>query len=45
MFEMETYKIFDGKQNELIEMTLGDLLDKVATIYPDNALTSTSTGV
>ena len=36
MFEMETYKIFDGKQNELIEMTLGDLLDKVATIYPDN---------
>ncbi len=36
MFEMETYKIFDGKQNELIEMTLGDLLDKVASIYPDN---------
>ncbi len=36
MFEMETYKIFDGKQDSLIEMTLGDLLDKVATIYPDN---------
>ena len=36
MFEMETYKIFDGKQDSLIEMTLGDLLDKVATVYPDN---------
>ncbi|MBO5148278.1 MAG: AMP-binding protein [Clostridia bacterium] len=33
---METYKIFDGKQDSLIEMTLGDLLDKVATVYPDN---------
>ena len=36
MFEMETYKIFDGKHDSLIEMTLGDLLDKVATVYPDN---------
>ena len=36
MFVMETYKIFDGKQDSLIEMTLGDLLDKVATVYPDN---------
>ena len=34
--EMETYKIFGDKTNSLIEMTLGDLLDRVASIYPDN---------
>lgn len=34
--EMETYKIFEGRENSLIEMTLGDLLDKVASVYPDN---------
>ncbi len=34
--EMETYKIFEGKENSLIDMTLGDLLDKVASVYPDN---------
>ncbi|MBO4327534.1 MAG: AMP-binding protein [Clostridia bacterium] len=33
---METYKIFGDKTNSLIEMTLGDLLDRVASIYPDN---------
>lgn len=36
MFEMETYKIFGDKEHSLIEMTLGDLLDKVAEVYPEN---------
>lgn len=36
MFEMETYKIFGDQEHSLIEMTLGDLLDKVAEVYPDN---------
>ena len=36
MFEMETYKIFGDREHSLIEMTLGDLLDKVAEVYPDN---------
>ena len=33
---METYKIFGDREHSLIEMTLGDLLDKVAEVYPDN---------
>ena len=36
MFEMETYKIFGDQEHSLIEMTLGDLLDKVASVYPEN---------
>ena len=34
--EMETYKIFGDRKDSLIEMTLGDLLDRVAAVYPDN---------
>ncbi|MBS5843849.1 MAG: AMP-binding protein [Clostridiales bacterium] len=33
---METYKIFGDQEHSLIEMTLGDLLDKVASVYPEN---------
>ena len=36
MFELETYKIFGDQEHSLIEMTLGDLLDKVASVYPEN---------
>ncbi len=32
---METYKIFGEAEHSLIEMTLGDLLEKVASVYPD----------
>ncbi len=34
--KMETYKIFGDGKDSLIEMTLGDLLDRVAEVYPDN---------
>ena len=44
MFEMETYKIFGDQEHSLIEMTLGDLLDKVASVYPENELWSANTG-
>ena len=33
---MSTDKIFGEKKDSLIEMTLGDLLDRVAGIFPDN---------
>ena len=34
--KMSTDKIFGEKKDSLIEMTLGDLLDRVAAVFPDN---------
>ena len=34
--EMETYKLFGEGKDSLITMTLGNLLNRVAEVYPDN---------
>ena len=34
--EMQTREIFGERADSLIEMTLGDLLDRVAEVFPDN---------
>lgn len=36
MFEMELIRYSEIGMHSLVEMTLGDLLDKVAEVYPDN---------